>query len=266
NELGFLSLYFSVYLEQLEQQIREIQSVAIVTNEGLSTSKLLKNNLRKIFGTHLEVNVFNEDALENENIKEFDLIVSTIWTSRLFNKVIYIENILDTQLMKLKIEQFLVYKDVRNKKLFNQSVIVDFIEEKDFYHFEKQDYYQDVIRFLAEELIREEKVDHTFTKRIIAREQAKSTVTGKLGFPHVSHDQQGIFIKIALIDTSLRDYPDVKIVVLLATPDETGNEAALIRLYEEILAISTNSYILEKMTKDTDYASFAHILNQEMRK
>ncbi|MBM7599031.1 lichenan operon transcriptional antiterminator [Virgibacillus halotolerans] len=266
NELDFLSLYFSVYLEQLEQQIREIQSVAIITNGGLSTSKLLKVNLQRIFGNHIEIVVFNEDALENDEIKHFDLIISTIWTSRLFNKVIYIENILDTQLMKLKIEQFLVYKDVRNKKLFNQSVIVDFTEEKDFYHIDQSSDYQEVIRFLSEELAREGKVDNTFTERIIAREHAKSTVTGKLGFPHVSHNQHGIFVKIALINTPLDDYQDVKIVILLATPDQAGNEAALIRLYEEVLAITTNSYLLNKVTKDTNYASFAHILNKEMRK
>lgn len=147
SELGFLSLYFSVYLEQLEQQIQEIHSVAIITNEGLSTSKILKINLQKIFGSHIEIVFLNEDAFENEEVKTFDLIVSTIWTNRLFNKVVYIEDILDTQLLKLKIEQFLVYKDVRNKKLFNQSVIVDFIEEKDFYHINQIDDYQGSFAF-----------------------------------------------------------------------------------------------------------------------
>ncbi|MFD1415877.1 BglG family transcription antiterminator [Oceanobacillus jeddahense] len=266
SELGFLSLYFSVYLEQLEQQIQEIHSVAIITNEGLSTSKILKINLQKIFGSHIEIVFLNEDAFENEEVKTFDLIVSTIWTNRLFNKVVYIEDILDTQLLKLKIEQFLVYKDVRNKKLFNQSVIVDFIEEKDFYHINQIDDYQGVIRFLSEELVREEKVDQAFTERIITREQTKSTVTGSLGFPHVTHNQHGIFVKVALIDIPLRDYPGVDIVVLLATPDEAGNEAVLIRLYEEVLAITANSYILNKITKETNYTAFAHILNQEMRK
>jgi lichenan operon transcriptional antiterminator len=266
NELGFLSLYFSVYLEQLEQQIREIQSVAIITNQGLSTSKLLKINLQKIFGNDTEIVVFNEDVLENSEIKAFDLIVSTIWTSRLFNKMVYIENILDTQLLKLKIEQFLVYKDVRNKKLFNQSALVDFMEEKDFYPIDQPSDYQEVIRFLSGELIREGKVDKSFTERIITREQAKSTVTKRLGFPHVSHNQNGIFVKVALINCPLRDYQDVKLVILLATPDQTGNEAILIRLYEEILTITTNSYILDKINKDSNYVSFAHMLNQEMRK
>lgn len=266
NELGFLSLYFSVYLEQLEQQIRDIQSVAIITNQGLSASKLLTTSLQKIFSNQIDIEVFNEEVLETEQIKQFDLIVSTVWTNRLFNKVVYIENILDTQLLKLKIEQFLVYKDVKNKKLFNQSVLVDFIEKKDFYHVDAFDYYEEVIRFLSDELIREGKVDKEFTKRIIAREQMKSTVTGKLAFPHVSHHQNGIFIKVAVLDKPLRDDQNVSIVVLLATPDQAGNEAVLIRVYEEVLAMTTNSYLLDKLTKDTDYTSFAYILNQEMRK
>ncbi|MEK4298671.1 PRD domain-containing protein [Oceanobacillus sp. FSL W8-0428] len=266
NELGFLSLYFSVYLEQLEQKIRDIKSVAIITNQGLSASKLLTTNLQKIFSNQIDIEVFNEEVLETEDIKQFDLIVSTVWTNRLFNKVVYIENILDTQLLKLKIEQFLVYKDVKNKKLFNQSVLVDFIEEKDFYHVDTFDYYEDVIRFLSDELVEEGEVDEDFTERIIAREQMKSTVTGKLAFPHVSHHQNGIFMKIALLDKPLRDYQDVHIVIMLATPDQAGNEAILIRVYEEVLAMTTNGYLLNKLTKDTDYTSFAYTLNQEMRK
>ncbi|WP_080872019.1 BglG family transcription antiterminator [Oceanobacillus timonensis] len=266
NELGFLSLYFSVYLEQLEQQIRDIQSVAIITNQGLSTSKLLTTNLQKIFHNQIDIEVFSEEALEAEDIKQFDLIVSTVWTNRLFNKVVYIENILDTQLLKLKIEQFLVYKDVKNKKLFNQSVLVDFIEEKDFYHLDMFDNYEDVIRFLARELIREGAVDRAFVERIIAREQMKSTVTGKLAFPHVSHFENGIFMKVALLDKPLRDYQNINIVILLATPDQAGNEAVLIRVYEEVLAMTANSYLLDKLTDNTDYTSFAYILNQEMRK
>lgn len=266
NELGFLSLYFSVYLEQLEQQIRDIKSVAIITNQGLSASKLLATNLRKIFSNQINIEIFNEEALETEEMKQFDLIVSTIWTNRLFNKVVYIENILDTQLLKLKIEQFLIYKDVKNRKLFNQSILVDFIKEKDFYHIDTFDNYEDVIRFLSEELIREGKVDEAFTERIIAREQMKSTVMGKIAFPHVSHHQSSIFMKVALLDKPLHDYQEANIVILLATPDQAGNEAILIRVYEEVLAMATNGYLLNKLTKDTDYTSFAYILNQEMRK
>ena len=46
NELGFLSVYFSVYL-QLEQKFKEIHSIAFITDQGLSSVKLMKIQLQK---------------------------------------------------------------------------------------------------------------------------------------------------------------------------------------------------------------------------
>lgn len=72
------------------------------------------------------IDAINENELNHFQIDNYDLTVSTIKINRLFNRIIYIDNILDEQALKLKIEQFMIYKDVRNKKLFNQSIIVDF--------------------------------------------------------------------------------------------------------------------------------------------
>ena len=47
NELGFLSVYFSVYLQQLEQKFKEIHSIAFITDQGLSSVKLMKIQLQK---------------------------------------------------------------------------------------------------------------------------------------------------------------------------------------------------------------------------
>ena len=47
--------------------------------------------------------------------------------------------------------------------------------------------------------------------------------------------------------------------MLVATPETEVNEAVLIRLYEEILTITTNSYIINQISKDTDYIALAHI-------
>ena len=84
-------------------------------------------------------------------------------------------------------------------------------------------------------------------------------------FPHTSHLFHGIWLKLAIINQPLQDCEKVKLVVLVATPEAEVNEAVLIRLYEEILAITTNSYIINQICKDTDYIALAHILNNEMR-
>ncbi|MDW8543426.1 BglG family transcription antiterminator [Staphylococcus sp. KG4-3] len=265
NELGFLSIYFSVYLQQLEQKFKEIHSVAFITNQGLSSVKLMKIQLQKIFGNQIMIDVINENELNQFQIDNYDLIVSTIKINRLFNRIIYIDNILDEQALKLKIEQFMIYKDVSNKKLFNKSIIVDFLTEQDVYHVNKNMTYEKVIAYLSNELINENRVDHTFITKILEREKHKSTITGALGFPHTSHLYHGIWLKLAIVNQPLQDCETVKLVVLVATPEAEVNEAVLIRLYEEILAITTNSYIINQICKDTDYITLAHILNNEMR-
>ncbi|MGW7998130.1 BglG family transcription antiterminator [Staphylococcus xylosus] len=265
NELGFLSIYFSVYLQQLEQKFKEIHSVAFITNQGLSSVKLMNVQLQKIFGNQIMIDVINENDLNHFQIDNYDLIVSTIKINRLFNRIIYIDNILDEQALKLKIEQFMIYKDVSNKKLFNKSIIVDFLTEQDVYHVNENMTYEEVIAYLSNELINENRVDHTFITKILEREKHKSTITGSLGFPHTSHLYHGIWLKLAIVNQPLQDCETVKLVVLVATPEAEVNEAVLIRLYEEILAITTNSYIINQICKDTDYITLAHILNNEMR-
>lgn len=265
NELGFLSIYFSVYLQQLEQKFKEIHSVAFITNQGLSSVKLMKIQLQKIFGNQIMIDVINENELNQFQIDNYDLIVSTIKINRLFNRIIYIDNILDEQALKLKIEQFMIYKDVSNKKLFNKSIIVDFLTEQDVYHVNENMTYEEVIAYLSNELINENRVGHTFITKILEREKHKSTITGALGFPHTSHLYHGIWLKLAIVNQPLQDCETVKLVVLVATPEAEVNEAVLIRLYEEILAITTNSYIINQIRKDTDYITLAHILNNEMR-
>ena len=61
NELGFLSIYFSVYLQQLEQKFKEIHSVAFITNQGLSSAKLMRVQLEKYL-QQITIDVISERA------------------------------------------------------------------------------------------------------------------------------------------------------------------------------------------------------------
>ncbi|WP_411842797.1 BglG family transcription antiterminator [Salinicoccus sp. HZC-1] len=266
NELDFLSIYFSIFLDELEQKMRDINSVAIITNQGLSTSKIIKMNLQQILNDDVEISVFNLEEVDEEIINAHDLILSTTQTNRLFNKVIYIEDVLDRQLLKLKIEQFLIYKDVNNIKLFNQSILFDYLSEEDIYHFYGKNGYFDIVKELSSELVKENEVDSEFVERILSKEKDKPTINNRLGFPHAVHSLEKINIKIAVLDDSLADYENLKIIILMAIPEMNVNEAVLIRLYEEILSLAANDYLMNTISGKTGFKELAHILNQEMRK
>lgn len=264
EELGFLTIYFSIYLEELEKDLTEISKIAILTDYGLSISKILKNNLYKVFGLNAEITIIDKEQFDEKLINDYELIISTTKENRFFNKIIYIEDVFDEQLLKLKVEQFLIYKDLKNKNIFNNSVIVDCMSSNDLYHINETLMYQELIEKMADILYQENKVNKNFKEQIAKREKRKSTVNKKLGFPHASQHREKIYIKVAILENGCIDYPELKIVVLIATPEQSVNEALLIRTYEEVLNLSTNSFLINKLSQKTSFAKFSQLLNEEM--
>lgn len=264
DELNYLTIYFSVYLERLEQNLNDIKTIILITQEGLSVKKLLINNISNIFVNTININTIDryEDLNNIEN--DYDLIISTIINRNSTDKVIYIDNPFDRNLLKSKIEQFLIYKEYLIKNNFRKPIILDFVTESDFYIFNDNLYYQQYIDYLADELIKENKVTSHFKYKLNKREKKSNTVTGHLGFPHTGYNGDDICIKIAFLNTQCLDYKDLKIIILVATPDSMKNEYLLIKIYEEILSIASNNYLISKLQNHNNFQDFSKTLIEEM--
>ena len=123
DELNYLTIYFSVYLERLEQNLNDIKTIILITQEGLSVKKLLINNISNIFGNTININIIDRYEDLNNIEKDYDLIISTIINRNSTDKVIYIDNPFDRNLLKSKIEQFLIYKEYLIKNNFRKPII-----------------------------------------------------------------------------------------------------------------------------------------------
>ena len=264
DELNYLTIYFSVYLERLEQNLNDIKTIILITQEGLSVKKLLINNISNIFGNTININTIDRYEDLNNIEKDYDLIISTIINRNSADKVIYIDNPFDRNLLKSKIEQFLIYKEYLIKNNFRKPIILDFVTESDFYIFNDNLYYQQYIDYLADELIKENKVTSHFKYKLNKREKKSNTVTGHLGFPHTGYNGDDICIKIAFLNTQCLDYKDLKIIILVATPDSMKNEYLLIKIYEEILSIASNNYLISKLQNHNNFQDFSKTLIEEM--
>ena len=264
DELNYLTIYFSVYLERLEQNLNDIKTIILITQEGLSVKKLLINNISNIFGNTININIIDHYEDLNNIEKDYDLIISTIINRNSTDKVIYIDNPFDRNLLKSKIEQFLIYKEYLIKNNFRKPIILDFFTESDFYIFNDNLYYQQYIDYLADELIKENKVNSHFKYKLNKREKKSNTVTGHLGFPHTGYNGDDICIKIAFLNTQCLDYKDLKIIILVATPDSMKNEYLLIKIYEEILSIASNNYLISKLQNHNNFQDFSKTLIEEM--
>lgn len=264
DELNYLTIYFSVYLERLEQNLNDIKTIILITQEGLSVKKLLINNISNIFGNTININTIDRYEDLNNIEKDYDLIISTIINRNSTDKVIYIDNPFDRNLLKSKIEQFLIYKEYLIKNNFRKPIILDFVTESDFYIFNDNLYYQQYIDYLADELIKENKVTSHFKYKLNKREKKSNTITGHLGFPHTGYNGDDICIKIAFLNTQCLDYKDLKIIILVATPDSMKNEYLLIKIYEEILSIASNNYLISKLQNHNNFQDFSKTLIEEM--
>ena len=65
-------------MQQLEQKLKEIKTIAFITDQGLSSGKLVTVQLERIFGKDIQVKVINENQIQLNDIDQFDLVVSTI--------------------------------------------------------------------------------------------------------------------------------------------------------------------------------------------
>ncbi|MFD2829176.1 BglG family transcription antiterminator [Corticicoccus populi] len=261
NELGFLSIYFSIFLEELNEKLRNIKRIAIITDQGLSTSKMIESNLKNILNQNISVDIFTREEINEDILMACDLVISTIKVNRLFNKLIFVDDVLDKKLLRLKIEQFLVYKKVSRDTLINHNVLLDFIDESDLIHIDKSISYRDAIEMLSQLLISERKVDEGFTYRILERESNVSTISNSIGFPHAVHNFQDVQIKMAVLDEGLENNSEVKMIIMMAIPDSYSNEAMLIKLYEEVLSLSTNIFALSNINYKTNYSELSYLLN-----
>ncbi|MGV2929250.1 PRD domain-containing protein [Macrococcus capreoli] len=264
NELSFIALYFSVYLEEIDRQLKSIEKVAIITDQGLSTTKLLTTYLRNIFSTNTQIDVYHQDDLSKSLVEQYKLVVSSVQVHQMFNKVVYIDDILDQALLKSKIEQFLIYKDVNNKKYNNRSTLLTHLTPDDFYYVQSKDY-ETIINDLCDGLIIDGKVSEQFKIKLLNKEKERSTINGAIGFPHTDYEGNTLIVKVALIQSQIEHHQDLKIVILIGIPNQNVNETVLVRIYEEILYISSNDYLIQKLQGVQHYVDFVKLLNQEMR-
>ena len=76
EELSYLTIYFSIYLEKVEKEVKSISKVAIITDFGLSIQKLLQNNIMKIFGPNVEIVIIEQSNFDESSVNKFLILVS----------------------------------------------------------------------------------------------------------------------------------------------------------------------------------------------
>lgn len=263
DELGYIAIYFSVYLENLEKSLVNYKLIAIATDMGLSIHKFLSTNLKTLLGEEIQIDILKLQDVD-EKRHDYDLIISTTHHDKQYDNVIHLDNVFNLQLLKFKIEQYLIFKDNRGMDVLQQNVLLGSMLENNFVYLTSNASYQDVIEEMVTELSVSQDEQLIIQENLLIREDKKSTVYGEMAFPHTSYSGNKLMVKAGIITKHIEEEPHLKLVILLITPNESVNDAMLIKLYEEILSVASNKYLLSKLNSETSYESFINILKLEM--
>ena len=99
-------------------------------------------------------------------------------------------------------------------------------------------------------------VDEGFKERIHIRESKSTMVFDEnIALPHaINYETDKIIFAIGVFSDKDKKSDDLKVVFLLAIPDSNEkDDAVLVKIYDEIIAIAKDKEIVENISKVKDY-------------
>ena len=252
-EIGFIALHFGAALSRkgIDTNVK-FKTAIIVCSSGLGTSNLVKAKLHEHFNDRIRVvNTMSGYELTEEILNSVDMVLSTIEFKHLnSNKIINIENLLDSkEVMKLKNfingveEKEFKYEDFFRKDCFYSG-----------YAFKNK---EEVIDFLAKDMIRKSLIDEKAKASILEREELSSTEIGNLvAVPHpIDNDTEISATSIMILDKPIMwDEQYVQVIFLISISKDK------IKLWQEVFMKLFNYLIKEagakEIIRNKDYTKF----------
>lgn len=268
NEIGYMALHFTSFIERSKQKIFSINKVAIVCGTGLGTAQLLYIKLKRIIGEGKIINIFSDIELTTELLDKYDVVFTTvdidIETKALIMKI---NAVFDENDIYKEMEKKFIYK-YSNKQLHNVLPMVNLvIKEENFFVIDKENYI-DSISFISEELIKRGEVDEQFKDRVLEREsKAPTSFDNYIALPHaLNFKGDRIDIALGTLKKPLMWYGnEVRVIILLMIPrEEYVDHECLIKTYEELLKLGQNKSLIEAIGNVDSYEGFKKLLQREL--
>ena len=141
------------------------------------------------------------------------------------------------------------------------------LEESRFFVLDKEQDYDQILARMAGTLAEQGEVDEGFLERLRNREQIGSTVFDhSIAMPHaVQYAGDRLILAAGVCPEPLRQgNREIRVVFMLGLPEQTASDGALlIRVYEEIISISQDRDMLEKIAKADTFQALLRALYRQ---
>lgn len=260
DEIGFLAVYFGVFISESNFEERRNYSIAIICGTGRVTARLVESQLKKIVHSQTKIDVFSGGQVNIELLNKYDLVCSTVKVNcETTTPIIYLREIFDEVELRKKIER-VTYTEKLEIPLLQgmDSLVLSILDEDKFFVLDNEFTYIENINKMIDNLYKNGYVDKDFKERINTREANSTMVFDKyIAFPHVvNYKSDKVVLALGVSEESIvvGDNRVVKLVFLLGIPEEVGvDETILIKLYNEIISIASNTGTIDAISKIKSY-------------
>lgn len=268
DERSYLASYFGVFLEETAKRRRPFRA-AVVCGTGRVTARLVAAQLKRVLDSSVELTLLAAEKVTPELLSEFGLIFTTVQLPcRTEQPVIFIHEIFNEQDLRHKIEKAKYWDQVDVPVLDNNwFVMVGLLDESRFFRFTGGESYEEAVERMVASLVRQGEVDEGFARRLREREKM-----GTMAFDHavaIPHTVQKSGDRLVL---AVGTFPrparyqgrDIRLIFLMALPERiTSEDGLLIRVYEEIISLTRDGALLDKITGAEDFQALLRALYRQ---
>lgn len=258
DELGFLAVYFSVFISENSYKQNKICSIAIICGTGKITARLIAAQLRKIVDIDTKLEMFSDSQVNKEILDEFDLVLSTIkFQCDTVTPIIHLKEIFDENQLKNKIESVRYTEKLDIPMLQGmESLVLSLLDEEKFFILDNDKSYMENVDYMIDNLYDLAYVDEEFKERIHIRESKSTMIFDEyIALPHaMNKGADKIVFSIGVFSDKNKKDDKLKVIFLLAIPDEEQkDDDILVKIYDEIIAISKDKQAIENISKVKNY-------------
>ncbi|WP_459840985.1 BglG family transcription antiterminator [Halanaerocella petrolearia] len=250
EEVGYLALHLGAALERIKNKVNAM----IVCGSGVGTSQLVATRLEQRLSGIEIVGIMSAHKLNDESLKNIDVIISTIPLSNCSKPVIKIGPLgtkNDIELIKSRVNGVIEKKQkeelglnvsyTENNKLFNDDLIYIDLE---------LDCKEKVIKFLSEQVMKQGYISSGFIESALAREDLTSTeMKNGVAIPHGEDDYVlDSVVAVATLAKPIQWENDVVDTVFLLA---LKSEGAAKQFFKHFQIIIENEELLAKI-KDAE--------------
>jgi lichenan operon transcriptional antiterminator len=260
DELGFITSYFQVFLEERKTSSTPAYRVAVVTQVGRVSARLVQLQVAKILAESTQYTLLSLDEAFPETLDTFDLVISTTAEPlKTSSAAIQLADVFDREELLGHLNRLRFDRQASIPLgASSRSLLASLLDRDRFLTLDPGLTYRQNLDVMLDRLIARKLVDEAFRERLHERERrATMALDPRIAFPHATlPGGTRIVLSVGVIPRAA-DEDGLRMIVLLGVPDKADyDDNILVDIYDEIIRLAADPIGLARISRLTTYEQF----------